>query len=160
MKPLFATETVHTSPYGEYFFAGVGGERVLFSRADEGKVAVAGSMQRVTDSFHPARRIHVGTCGGAAGRINRFDVVAPERVVIYHIAPAVGDSKEAIAEYSTSLSLPARLPVPAVKATMYSADRDLTAAGLRELNAPHRPVVADWEWGPSPGSLTGMRHPH
>ena len=30
---------------------------------------------------------------------------------------------------------------------MHSADRDLTAAGLREPDAPHRPVVADWESG-------------
>jgi nucleoside phosphorylase len=31
---------------------------------------------------------------------------------------------------------------------MYSADRDLTAAGLRELDAQYQPVVADWESGP------------
>jgi nucleoside phosphorylase len=30
---------------------------------------------------------------------------------------------------------------------MYSADRDLTAAGLRELDAQHQPVVVDWESG-------------
>jgi adenosylhomocysteine nucleosidase len=147
VKPLFATETIHTSPYGEYFFADVGGERVLFFQGGWGKVAAAGSTQYVIDCFHPARLINVGTCGGVEGRINRFDVVAPERVVIYDIAEAVGDWKEAIAQYSTWLSLPARLPVPAIKATMYSADRDLTAAGLRELDATHRPVVADWESG-------------
>jgi len=74
-------------------------------------------------------------------------VVALERVVIYDIEEAIGDSTEAIAEYSTSLPLPDRLPVPAVRATMYSADRDLTAAGLRELDAQHQPVVVDWESG-------------
>jgi nucleoside phosphorylase len=30
---------------------------------------------------------------------------------------------------------------------MYSADRDLTAAGLREMEAQYQPVVADWESG-------------
>jgi len=30
---------------------------------------------------------------------------------------------------------------------MYSADRDLTAAGLRELDPRYRPVVVDWESG-------------
>ena len=30
---------------------------------------------------------------------------------------------------------------------MYSADRDLTAAGLREMDARYQPVVADWESG-------------
>jgi adenosylhomocysteine nucleosidase len=147
VKPLLAPQAVKSSPYGEYFFAKVGGERVLFFQGGWGKVAAAGSTQYVIDHFHPARLINLGTCGGVEGRINRFEVVAVEKVVIYDIAEAMGDSKQAIAEYSTSLPLPARLPVPAIKATMYSADRDLTSAGLRELDAPYRPVVADWESG-------------
>jgi len=69
-------------------------------------------------------------------------------VVIYDIGEAMGDSQEAIAEYTTTLPLPAHLPVPVLKATMYSADRDLTAAGLREIDGRFRPVVADWESGP------------
>jgi len=30
---------------------------------------------------------------------------------------------------------------------MYSAERDLTAAGLQELDSLYRPVVVDWESG-------------
>ena len=59
----------------------------------------------------------------------------------------MGDSKEAIEHYSTALTLPLHLPVPVVKVTMYSADRDLTTAGLRELDGLYRPVVVDWESG-------------
>ena len=147
VKPLLAPAAVQTSPYGEYFFANIGGERVLFFHGGWGKVAAAGSTQYVIDHFHPARLINLGTCGGVEGRIQRFDVVAVEKVVIYDIAEAMGDSKEAISEYSTSLPLPGRLPVPVVKATMYSADRDLTAAGLREIDALYQPVVVDWESG-------------
>ena len=147
VKPLFAGETIRTSPYGEYFFANIDQERVLFFQGGWGKVAAAGSAQYVIDRFHPARLINLGTCGGVEGRIERFDVVALERVIIYDIEEAMGDSQEAIAEYSTSLPLPDRLPVPAVRATMYSADRDLTAAGLRELDAQYQPAVVDWESG-------------
>ncbi len=147
VKPLFASAAPQTSPYGEYFFAKVGQERVLFFHGGWGKVAAAGSTQYVIDRFHPARLINLGTCGGVEGRIKRFDVVAVEKVVIYDIAEAMGDSKEAIAEYATTLALPAQLPVPVVKATMYSADRDMTSAGLRELNASYQPLVADWESG-------------
>lgn len=147
VKLLFEREKIGTSPYGEYFFADVDGERVLFFQGGWGKVAAAGSAQYVIDYFHPARLINIGTCGGVEGRIQRFDVVALEKVVIYDIEEAIGDSKEAIAEYSTSLLLPERLPVPAVKVTMYSADRDLTAAVLRELDAQYQPVVVDWESG-------------
>jgi len=147
VKPLFATATIETSPYGEYFFASIERERVLFFQGGWGKVAAAGSTQYVIDHFHPARLINLGTCGGVEGRINRFDILALEKVVIYDIAEAMGDSKEAIANYTTALPLPRQLPVPVVKVTMYSADRDLTAAGLQELDSLYRPVVVDWESG-------------
>lgn len=147
VKPLFPTPTIATSPYGEYFFATVDRERVLFFHGGWGKVAAAGSTQYVIDRFHPARLINLGTCGGVEGRIKRFDVVAVEKVVIYDIAEAMGDSKEAIAEYSTTLPLPAQFPVSIAKATMYSADRDLTSAGLGDLDARYQPVIADWESG-------------
>ncbi|MEI9976649.1 MAG: hypothetical protein WDO73_34095 [Ignavibacteriota bacterium] len=117
-----------------------------FMKAGE-KVAAAGATQYVIDHFHPARLINLGTCGGVEGRVQRFDVVAVEKVVIYDIAEAMGDSKAAIAEYSTSLPLPARLPAPVVKATMYSADRDLTSTGLREIDGLYHPAVVDWESG-------------
>src|SRR5437763_11643552 len=147
VKPLFAAAKIETSPYGEYFFANVQGERLLFFHGGWGKVAAAGSTQYVIDRFHPARLINLGTCGGVEGRINRFDIVAVEKVVIYDIAEAMGDSKEAIADYSTTLVLPERPPSPVVKATLYSADRDLTAAGLREIESLYHPVVVDWESG-------------
>jgi adenosylhomocysteine nucleosidase len=147
VKPPYAAAPIETSPYGEYFFANVEHERVLFFHGGWGKVAAAGSTQYVIDRFRPARLINLGTCGGVEGRIERFDIVAVEKVVIYDIAEAMGDSKEAIAAYTTALTLPTRLPVPVVKAAMYSADRDLTAAGLREMEARYQPVVADWESG-------------
>src|SRR5579863_4951806 len=47
VKPLFAVAQIETSPYGEYFFADIGGERVLFFHGGWGKVAAAGSTQYV-----------------------------------------------------------------------------------------------------------------
>ena len=147
VKPLFGTPTLHTSPFGEYFYANTGGERVLFFQGGWGKVAAAGSTQYLIDHFHPARLINIGTCGGVEGRIHRFDIVAVEKVVIYDIVEAMGDSQEAITAYTTPLCLPEQLPVAAVRTTMYSADRDLTACGLRDLNSRYQPVAADWESG-------------
>jgi len=147
VTPLFPAASLQTSPYGQFFFTQVGRERVLFFQGGWGKVAAAGSTQYVIDRFHPERLINLGTCGGVEGRVHRFDIVALERVVIYDIAEAMGDSKEAIDHYSTNLPLPARLPGSAIRATMYSGDRDLTAAGLKEMDAQYRPVVADWESG-------------
>lgn len=147
VRPLFPSAVVQKSAYGEFFFAGVGRERVLFFHGGWGKTAAAGSTQYVIDRFHPARLINLGTCGGVEGRIHRFDVAVVEKTVIYDIAEAMGDSRQAIEDYSTALELPAQLPVAAVRVTMYSADRDLTAAGLRALDTAYRPVVADWESG-------------
>jgi adenosylhomocysteine nucleosidase len=147
VKPLFSKANVHKSPYGEYFYATVQRERVLFFQGGWGKVAAAGSTQYVIDRFKPARLINLGTCGGVEGRVNRFDVVAPEKVVIYDIAEAMGDSEEAIAHYTSIIKLPANIPVPVVKATMYSADRDLTAQGLRDMEGHFHPVAVDWESG-------------
>jgi adenosylhomocysteine nucleosidase len=147
VKPLFANAAVQASPYGEYFFANVERERLLFFHGGWGKAAAAGSTQYVIDRFHPAKLINLGTCGGVEGRIQRFDIVAVQKVVIYDIAEAMGDSQEAIDEYTTTLAIPKAPPAPVVPVTMYSRDRDLTAAGLRDLDARYQPVAADWESG-------------
>jgi adenosylhomocysteine nucleosidase len=147
VTPLFAGAAVHESPYGEFFFATVQHERVLFFHGGWGKVAAAGSTQYVIDRFKPTHLINLGTCGGVEGRVKRFDVVAPEKVAIYDIAEAMGDSAEAIAEYTTTIELPADLPVPAIRTTLYSADRDLTPQGLRDMDRRFRPVAVDWESG-------------
>lgn len=147
VKPLFAQAILHKSPYGEYFYATVQREHVLFFQGGWGKVAAAGSTQYVIDHFKPARLINLGTCGGVEGRVKRFDVVAPEKIVIYDIAEAMGDSEEAIAHYTTTIRLPAKEPVPVLRATLYSADRDLTSQGLRDMESRFHPVAVDWESG-------------
>ena len=70
-----------------------------------------------------------------------------ERVVIYDIHEAMGDSQEAIAHYTTELHLPAELPPSVIRTTIYSADRDLTSAHLQELEKRFHPRVVDWESG-------------
>ena len=145
VKRIFPGIPGDPSPYGEYFFAEVAGHKVLFFQGGWGKVAAAASTQYVIDRFKPTYLINLGTCGGVEGRINRFDVVAVERAVMYDIHEAMGDSSEAIAHYTTDLDIPALRSVRRV--TMYSADRDLTPCHLRELERRCRPRVADWESG-------------
>jgi len=144
--PAFPDAKPERSPYGEYFFASVGGETVLFFHGGWGKVAAAGSTQYVIDRFKPRQLINLGTCGGVEGRIRRFDVVAVEKAIIYDIFEAMGNSAEAVRHYTTWLRVPAP-PVPVVRATIYSADRDLTPSGLREIDARYAPVAVDWESG-------------
>jgi adenosylhomocysteine nucleosidase len=147
VRMVFPKTRIERSPYGEYFFAQVEHERLLFFQTGWGKVAASASTQYVIDSFNPAYLINLGTCGGIEGRVQRFDIVAPERVVIYDIYEAMGDATEAVAHYSTTLELPVNIPFPVIRTTLYSADRDLTPAALRDLEHRYRPVVVDWESG-------------
>ena len=146
VKSAFGGLAIEHSPYGEYFFQGIGDERVLFFHGGLGKVAAAASTQYVIDHFRPARLINIGTCGGVEGRIGRFDVVVPDKLVIYDIYNAIGDDPDE-GYYVTALDLPAHFPTPAIRTTLYSADRDLTPATLREIEDRYHPVAVDWESG-------------
>jgi adenosylhomocysteine nucleosidase len=147
VKPMFPDALVEHSPYGEYFFADIAENHVLFFHGGWGKVAAAGSTQYVIDHFKPAFLINLGTCGGIEGRIRHFEVVAAQSFVIYDIHEAMGDAGEAIAHYTTELVVPASLPSSIIRTTIYSADRDLTPEHLRELEKRFHPRVVDWESG-------------
>jgi len=148
VKSAFPDAAADHSPYGEYFFQQVGHERVLFFHGGFAKVAAAASTQYVIDHFRPACLINIGTCGGVEGRIGRFDVVVPDKLVIYDIYEAMlDDPAEGVPYYITQLDLPAHFPTPAICTTLYSADRDLTPATLREIQDRYQPVAADWESG-------------
>jgi adenosylhomocysteine nucleosidase len=49
--------------------------------------------------------------------------------------------------YLTELDVPAHFPTPAVRTTLYSADRDLTPSSLREIEHRYHPTAVDWESG-------------
>ena len=147
VKSMGPDSCIEHSPYGEYFQSIVGDDPTLFFHGGWGKVAAAASTQYVIDHFKSQYLINLGTCGGIEGRINRFDIVAVERTVIYDIHEAMGESQQAVAHYITNLEVPRELPASIIRTTMYSADRDLTPHYLRELEKRYRPRVVDWESG-------------
>ena len=148
VKLGFPAALIRNSPYGQCFSEQVGEETVLFFHGGWGKVFAAASTQYVIDRFNPDYLINIGTCGGIEGRIRRFDVVVPDRVVIYDIHEAMGnDPREGVAYYTTELDIPAQFPTPGVRTTLYSADSDLTPARLRDIEDQYRPAVVDWESG-------------
>jgi adenosylhomocysteine nucleosidase len=147
VKPLFSNIRLEHSPYGEFFHTTVENHPILVFQGGWGKVAAAASTQYVVDRFKPKYLINLGTCGGVEGRIQRFDVVAVERVIIYDVYEAIGDSSEALAYYTTDLDVPESLPPSIIRTTLYSADRDLTPVHLRELEKVLQPRVVDWESG-------------
>src|SRR5437867_2374445 len=81
VRPLFADAQIECSPYGEYFFEQVDNEMVLFFHGGWGKVAAAASTQYVIDRFRPRQLVNIGSCGGVEGRVRRFDIILPDKVV-------------------------------------------------------------------------------
>jgi adenosylhomocysteine nucleosidase len=154
VRAVFPDVRVEQTPWGEAFERSldVGGRpaRVVFFHGGWGKVAAAGSAQYAIDRWHPAYVINLGTCGGFAGAIEKHAVVLADRTIIYDIKEAMGDSAEAIADYTVALDLSwlAGPPPFAVKKTLLvSADRDLVPAETAELAARYGAVAGDWESG-------------
>jgi adenosylhomocysteine nucleosidase len=118
VRLMYSRHQIRHSPYGEYFRANLGDHPALFFHGGWGKVAAAASTQYVIVHFKPENLINLGTCGGIEGRINRFDIVAVERAVIYDIHEAMGESTDAIAHYTTELNVPRDLPSSIIRTTI------------------------------------------
>jgi adenosylhomocysteine nucleosidase len=143
------------SPWGEYFFSefstGKSKTNVLFFHEGWGKTAAAGGTQYVIDKFSPEVIINIGTCGGFEGEVERFDIILANQTIIYDIREAMGDSKEAIAAYTTEIDLSwlrsGNFPAKVRKALLVSADRDLVPEEIAYLKSAYNAVAGDWESG-------------
>ena len=80
---------VERSPYGEFFTHRVAGEPVLFVHGGWGKVAAAASTEYAISRWHPENLINLGTCGGVAGRVQRYERLLVTRTVIHDIQEAM-----------------------------------------------------------------------
>ena len=139
-----------TTPFGATIGVEIAGERALFVHGGWGKIAAAASAQYAIDRWRPDLLVNLGTCGGFAGVVSRYDVVVAERTVVYDIVERMGDGDEAIAAYATAIDLTWLgdvLPTPAVRATLVSADQDVDAAAVEELRRRYGAVAGDWESG-------------
>jgi adenosylhomocysteine nucleosidase len=147
VKAVYPNARMDTTPWGETFELP---DHTILMHGGWGKVAAAGSAQYAIDRWHPHYVVNLGTAGGFAGAIEKHAVILVERTIIYDIKEAMGDSAEAIRDYSTTLDLAwLREPYPsAVKRTLLvSGDRDLIPADLGELASKYGAVAGDWESG-------------
>jgi adenosylhomocysteine nucleosidase len=150
VKKNYPNEKLQTSPWGEYFFKDIAHQNILFFQEGWGKVAAAGATQYVIDQFKPIILINLGTCGGFEGEIERQEVVLADKTIIYDILEAMGDSKEAIADYTTNIDLSwlgKTYPVKVRKTTLVSADKDLRTEEIEKLKKEYHAVAGDWESG-------------
>jgi adenosylhomocysteine nucleosidase len=150
VKKNYPSEKMQASHWGEYFFKSISHQTILFFHEGWGKVAAAGATQYVIDQFKPEILINLGTCGGFEGEIERQEVVLADKTIIYDILEAMGDSKEATADYTTNIDLSwlgKTYPVKVRKTTLVSADKDLRTEEIEKLKKEYHAVAGDWESG-------------
>jgi adenosylhomocysteine nucleosidase len=151
---VYPDAKLQPTPWGDEFERSldVGGRpaQIVFLHGGWGKVAAAGSAQYAIDRWHPDYIINLGTCGGFAGAIDKHAVVLADRTVIYDIKEAMGDSAEAIADYSVALDLSwlaGTDPSAVTKTLLVSGDRDLVPSEIDTLATRYGAVAGDWESG-------------
>jgi adenosylhomocysteine nucleosidase len=150
VKARYPSVTYQPTPWGESFETTIGTSRVVVFHGGWGKVAAAGSAQYAIDRWKPRYIVNLGTAGGFAGAIEKGAVVLVDRTVIYDIKEAMGDSAEAIGDYTTAIDLawlPTPYPTTVTKTVMVSGDRDLVPTELADLAAKYKAVAGDWETG-------------
>jgi len=155
VKKRFPHERYMPSPWGEYFFTsistGKSNEKVLFFHEGWGKTAAAGGTQYVIDRFDPEIIINLGTCGGFEGKTEIFDIILVDKTIIYDIKEAMGNSKEAISDYSTDIDLnwidTLNFPAKVIRSLLVSADRDLVTEEIKDLEKQYNAIAGDWESG-------------
>jgi adenosylhomocysteine nucleosidase len=144
LKPIL----VERSPYGEFFTHRMAGERIVFFHGGWGKIAAAASTEYAIATWRPQLLINFGTCGGIEGRIERGERLLVTRAVTYDIREAIGDSAEAIRDYTTDIDLAwiaGAFPMDVRRATLISGDRDLIPSEISDLVSRYSAVAADWE---------------
>ncbi len=152
VKSIYPKENYQQTPWGEFFQTEIksskGKTPVIFFHEGWGKTAAAGATQYAITRWNPEYFINLGTCGGFDGKINRYEIVLVNKTIIYDIKEAMGDSKEAIDDYSTSIDL-SWIKVEAsdsvIQTLLVSADRDLVPAEIAVLEKNYNAIAGDWE---------------
>jgi adenosylhomocysteine nucleosidase len=147
VKELFPKARYFPLPLGEYF---VYDPKTVILHGGWGKISAAASVQYAIDRWNPRNIVNIGTCGGIAGRIDRYAIVVATKTIVYDIVEQMGDADEAIRFYSTDIDLGwAGQPLPGspLAIVLLSADRDLVASDINGLVAKYGVRAVDWESG-------------
>ncbi len=142
--------TIHTSPFGPYFFTNLAGKNTVLFNGGWGKVSAAASTQYVIDKWHPRLLINIGTCGGIDGKINVGDTILADETIIYDIFERMGNPLEAVEDYTTHIDLSylcEPFPQRVRLGRLVSADQDIDPGQVRTLGEEYDAAAADWESG-------------
>jgi len=147
IKKLFPAAHYQSRGFGESFDYDA---HTVMLHGGWGKISAAASVQYAIDHWNPRNIVNIGTCGGIAGRIERYAIVAVTKTIVYDIVEQMGDADEAIRFYSTDIDLSwagPSLPGSPIPTVLLSADRDLVVGDIPALVAKYDVRAVDWESG-------------
>jgi adenosylhomocysteine nucleosidase len=145
---IFPDAEYQESPYGQYFVEAINGEPVVIMHGGWGKIPSAASAQYAIDRWSPELIVNLGTCGGFRGEIERDQVALADKTVPYDIINQIGDPDSAINRLTTEIDLSwlkEPYPIPVVRGTIVSGDRDLIPEDVPMLRDKYGAKVGDWE---------------
>jgi adenosylhomocysteine nucleosidase len=145
---IFPDAEYSMSPFGQYFVEEINGEPVVIMYGGWGKIPSAASAQYAIDRWNPKLLVNLGTCGGFRGEIEQYQVALAEKTVPYDIINQIGDPDSAIRRLTTEIDLSwlkEPYPIPVVKGTIVSGDRDLIPEDVPKLREKYGAKVGDWE---------------
>ena len=147
---IFSDADYSLTPYGQYFIHYFDKEPVIIMHGGWGKIPSAASTQYAIDRWHPEVIINLGTCGGFEGEVDRDQIILAERTIVYDIISQIGDTYSTIKRSITDIDLSwlkEPYPIPVVKGTIASGDRDIRPEDIPLLKEKYGAKVGDWESG-------------
>ncbi len=148
VKEIYPHLEITQSPYGESSILKLDDWEPALFHSGWGKIASAGVIQYVIDTYHPELIVNLGTCGGFEGLVNLDEVVLAEKTFIYDIVELMGDLNIK-SYYASSLDLswlPEPYPHPVRRGILASADSDLPPDKIALLKSQGA-IAGDWESG-------------
>jgi len=145
---IFPDAEYSMSPFGQYFIEEINGEPVVIMHGGWGKIPSAASAQYAVDRWSPELLVNLGTCGGFRGEVEQYQVALADKTVPYDIINQIGESDSAINRLTTEIDLSwlkEPYPIPVVKGTIVSGDRDLIPKDVPKLREKYGAKVGDWE---------------
>ena len=136
------------TPFGQYFVEEIHGEPVVIMHGGWGKIPSAASAQYAIDRWGPELLVNLGTCGGVRGEIERDQIILADKTVPYDIINQMGEADSAIERLTTEIDLSwlrEPYPIPVVRGTIVSGDRDLLPEEVHMLRDKYGAQVGDWE---------------
>ena len=142
-------DKLYRQPFGDYFEHQIGRQEGIFYQSGATKTRAAAACQFAIDTFHPDAVINLGTCGGVAENVRKFNIILAKKTFQYDVIQRFGKpsgsfKKDLETTLDTSWINLTRVPTKIHIGTIASADQDLDDE-RREVLQGKKVLAADWE---------------